>query len=125
MNTPPFDRECLQELVRVGYYGMERSLGLPPRPDGTPIMLVDPKNRLDKLGINQFFFESREPPADEYGHSTSWRSSPSSTAVTRPSPSGFSRRGEFSQKFAFRSSHPAYKDTPFGIHTWVLPDTTI
>ena len=34
--------------------------------DGTPILLVDPKNRLDKLGINQFFFESREPPANEY-----------------------------------------------------------
>jgi hypothetical protein len=36
------------------------------KPDGTPIMLVDPNNQLDKLGINQFFFESREPPAHKY-----------------------------------------------------------
>ena len=36
------------------------------KPDGATIMLVDPKNPLNKLGINQFFFESREPPADEY-----------------------------------------------------------
>jgi hypothetical protein len=36
------------------------------KPDGTPVMLVDPENPLNKLGINQFFFESREPPADEY-----------------------------------------------------------
>jgi hypothetical protein len=36
------------------------------KPDGTPIMLVDPKNQLNKLGINEFFFESREPPADKY-----------------------------------------------------------
>jgi hypothetical protein len=35
-------------------------------PDGTQIMLVDPTNPLQALGINQFFFESREPPAAEY-----------------------------------------------------------
>lgn len=36
------------------------------KPDGTPIMLADPRNPLNKLGINQSFFESREPPNDEY-----------------------------------------------------------
>jgi hypothetical protein len=36
------------------------------KPDGAPILLIDAKNRLDELGINEFFFESKEPPADEY-----------------------------------------------------------
>ena len=36
------------------------------KPDGTQIMAIDPTNELGALGINQFFFESREPPADEY-----------------------------------------------------------
>lgn len=35
-------------------------------PDGTPIILIDPSGNLDPLGINQLFFESREPPNDEY-----------------------------------------------------------
>ena len=35
-------------------------------PDGTPVILVDPSGRLDALGINQLFFESREPPNAEY-----------------------------------------------------------
>jgi hypothetical protein len=54
----------------TGVHGMFDQEGLTEaclqKPDGTPIMLVDPKNRLNKLGINQFFFESREPPAEEY-----------------------------------------------------------
>jgi hypothetical protein len=54
----------------TGVHGMFDQEGLAEacleKPDGTPIMLVDPKNPLNKLGINQFFFESREPPADEY-----------------------------------------------------------
>ena len=54
----------------TGVHGMFDQEGLTEaclqKPDGTQIMLVDPKNRLNKLGINQFFFESREPPADEY-----------------------------------------------------------
>jgi hypothetical protein len=54
----------------TGVHGMFDQEGLTEaclqKPDGTPILLVDPKTRLDKLGINQFFFESREPPADEY-----------------------------------------------------------
>lgn len=36
------------------------------KPDGSEIMLVDPTNELGDLGINEFFFESREPPNDEY-----------------------------------------------------------
>lgn len=35
-------------------------------PDGTPIVLLDAAGQLDGLGVNQFFFESREPPNDEY-----------------------------------------------------------
>jgi hypothetical protein len=54
----------------TGVHGMFDQEGLTEaclqKPDGTTILLVDPKNRLNKLGINQFFFESREPPADEY-----------------------------------------------------------
>jgi hypothetical protein len=54
----------------TGVHGMFDQEGLAEacleKPDGTPIMLVEPKNPLNKLGINQFFFESREPPADEY-----------------------------------------------------------
>jgi hypothetical protein len=30
-----------------------------------------------------------------------------------------------SPKFALRSSHPAYKDTPFWVYAWVLLGTTI
>jgi hypothetical protein len=36
------------------------------KPDGSELMLVDPTNELGDLGINQFFFESREPPNKEY-----------------------------------------------------------
>jgi hypothetical protein len=54
----------------TGVHGMFDQEGLAAgcleKPDGTQIMLVDPSNQLDTLGINQFFFESREPPADEY-----------------------------------------------------------
>ncbi|MCV2488358.1 fibronectin type III domain-containing protein [Geodermatophilus sp. YIM 151500] len=35
-------------------------------PGGEQLLAVDPAGRLDALGINDFFFESREPPADEY-----------------------------------------------------------
>ena len=35
-------------------------------PDGTEMMFVDPMKPLNSLGINEFFFESREPPADKY-----------------------------------------------------------
>jgi hypothetical protein len=35
-------------------------------PDGTKMMLVDPGETFGDLGIADFFFESREPPADEY-----------------------------------------------------------
>ena len=54
----------------TGVHGMFDQEGLTEaclkKPDGTPILLVDPKTQLNKLGINQFFFESREPPADKY-----------------------------------------------------------
>lgn len=54
----------------TGVHGMFDQEGLAEgcleTPDGTRIMLVDPAHPLDSLGINQFFFESREPPADEY-----------------------------------------------------------
>jgi hypothetical protein len=54
----------------TGVHGMFDQEGLAEgclqTPDGTQIMLVDPTNPLNALGINQFFFESREPPADEY-----------------------------------------------------------
>jgi hypothetical protein len=35
-------------------------------PDGAEILLVGPEGSLGDLGINEFLFESREPPADEY-----------------------------------------------------------
>jgi hypothetical protein len=35
-------------------------------PDGEQQLLVDPVGPLGELGINDFFFESREPPLDEY-----------------------------------------------------------
>jgi hypothetical protein len=35
-------------------------------PDGEQRLLVDPVGPLGDLGINDFFFESREPPLDEY-----------------------------------------------------------
>ena len=35
-------------------------------PDGEQVLLVDPVGPLGDLGINDFFFESREPPLDEY-----------------------------------------------------------
>ncbi len=54
----------------TGLHGMFDQEGLAEgcleTPDGTQIMLVDPTNPLNSLGINEFFFESREPPADEY-----------------------------------------------------------
>ena len=54
----------------TGVHGMFDQEGLAEaclqKPDGTQIMLVDPTNRLGELGINQFFFESREPPNREY-----------------------------------------------------------
>jgi hypothetical protein len=54
----------------TGVHGMFDQEGLAEgcleTPDGTQIMLVDPTQPLNSLGINQFFFESREPPADEY-----------------------------------------------------------
>lgn len=36
------------------------------KPDGSELMLIGPTNELGDLGINQFFFESREPPNKEY-----------------------------------------------------------
>src|SRR5687767_9068253 len=54
----------------TGVHGMFDQEGLAEgciqTPDGEQVMLVDPTGRLDALGINQFFFESREPPNDEY-----------------------------------------------------------
>ena len=54
----------------TGLHGMFDQEGLVKgclrTPDGTEILLVDPVNPLDDLGINQFFFESREPPNAEY-----------------------------------------------------------
>ncbi|MGH3367743.1 MAG: hypothetical protein ACRDOY_11110 [Nocardioidaceae bacterium] len=35
-------------------------------PDGTPLMFIDTTNQLGTLGINQIFFESREPPNAVY-----------------------------------------------------------
>jgi hypothetical protein len=35
-------------------------------PDDTQMLLIDPVERFGDLGIADFFFESREPPADEY-----------------------------------------------------------
>lgn len=35
-------------------------------PDGTEMFLLDPVEQFGDLGIADFFFESREPPADEY-----------------------------------------------------------
>ncbi len=35
-------------------------------PDGNQIWLVDPQGQLHDLAVSDFFFESREPPADEY-----------------------------------------------------------
>jgi hypothetical protein len=54
----------------TGFHGMFDQEGLSKgcivTPDGTEVMFVDPVQKLDSLGINQFFFESREPPNDEY-----------------------------------------------------------
>ena len=54
----------------TGFHGMFDQEGLVEgclqTPDGTQILLVDPVGSLGDLGINQFFFESREPPNDEY-----------------------------------------------------------
>jgi hypothetical protein len=36
------------------------------KPDGTEMMLVDTVAQFEDLGVGDFFFESREPPADEY-----------------------------------------------------------
>lgn len=35
-------------------------------PGGSTILLLEPAGQLGELGLNQFFFESREPPNDEY-----------------------------------------------------------
>jgi len=35
-------------------------------PDGRPIAVFDPAGRLDRLGMAGVFFESREPPLDEF-----------------------------------------------------------
>jgi hypothetical protein len=35
-------------------------------PDGNLILFVDPRSQLDDLTVSDFFFESREPPNDEY-----------------------------------------------------------
>ncbi|MGH8940939.1 MAG: hypothetical protein ACRDV2_16565, partial [Actinomycetes bacterium] len=54
----------------TGFHGMFDQEGLAKgcirTPGGTQIMLVEPTKQLAALGINQFFFESREPPNDEY-----------------------------------------------------------
>lgn len=54
----------------TGFHGMFDQEGLSEgcivTPDGTEVMFVNPVQKLDGLGINQFFFESREPPNDEY-----------------------------------------------------------
>lgn len=54
----------------TGFHGMFDQEGLAEgcivTPDGTEVMFVNPAGKLDGLGINQFFFESREPPNDEY-----------------------------------------------------------
>lgn len=54
----------------TGFHGMFDQEGLSEgcivTPDGTEVMFVNPTGKLDALGINQFFFESREPPNDEY-----------------------------------------------------------
>lgn len=54
----------------TGVHGMFDQEGLAEAcietPDGAQIMFVNPAAQLDGLGINQFFFESREPPNDEY-----------------------------------------------------------
>lgn len=54
----------------TGFHGMFDQEGLAEgcivTPDGTEVMFVNPAGTLDGLGINQFFFESREPPNDEY-----------------------------------------------------------
>jgi hypothetical protein len=38
-------------------------------PDGTELLGIAPTGQLGDLGISDFFFESREPPADEYSTS--------------------------------------------------------
>lgn len=54
----------------TGVHGMFDQEGLAEAciqtPGGDQIMVVNPAAQLDGLGINQFFFESREPPNDEY-----------------------------------------------------------
>ena len=36
------------------------------KPDGTEMLVLDTVERFRDLGVSDFFFESREPPADEY-----------------------------------------------------------
>ena len=54
----------------TGFHGMFDQEGLTSgcltAPDGTEILLPSTAGPLGDLGINQFFFESREPPNDEY-----------------------------------------------------------
>lgn len=54
----------------TGVHGLVEQEGLSEAcittPDGTRFMVVDPTNEFDALGLNTFFWESREPPNDEY-----------------------------------------------------------
>jgi hypothetical protein len=49
-----FDDHCWSELCVLD-------------PNGKPIAVFDPKGKLDKLTMAGVFFESREPPLDEFG----------------------------------------------------------
>jgi hypothetical protein len=54
----------------TGVHGLLTTDGLSEvclrKPDGTEMILVDPVEQFGDLGIADFFFESREPPNDEY-----------------------------------------------------------
>jgi hypothetical protein len=50
-----------------GFFGGEAWSVLCLRdPNGTEMLLADPLERFDRLGISDLFFESREPPNDDY-----------------------------------------------------------
>ncbi len=78
----------------TGFHGMFDQEGLSEgcivTPDGTEVMFVNPTGKLDGLGINQFFFESREPPNDEYSIADLKRDFPEGEYRI----SGFDYRGE-------------------------------